>query len=152
MAILATAVQLLLSGCQKASLVSSSMAPTIKPGETVTIDYISYAVAPPKRWDVIAFEPPMITNQVWLMRVIGLPGETVLFTNGTFTVNGTPVTLPAHLTNVVYVAAGRIGVASPFTVPSNRYFVVGDNSANANDSRFWGALPRTNILGRVRNK
>jgi signal peptidase I len=50
------------------------------------------------------------------------------------------------------VALGQFGVASPFTVPMDGYFVLGDNSANANDSRFWGALPRTNILGKVKNK
>jgi signal peptidase I len=128
------------------------MAPTIAPGETVTVDYAAYALAAPKRFDVVAFEPPTFTNQVWLMRVVALPGETVVFTNCVFTVDGTAASLPRHITNVTYVALGQFGVASPFTVPMDGYFVLGDNSANANDSRFWGALPRTNILGKVKNK
>ena len=68
------------------------------------------------------------------------------------------VHLPSYVTNVVYVSldhpalmgyAGRI--PSPFVVPSGCCFVLGD-STNSNDSRMWGALPRTNILRRGRGK
>ena len=146
-------------GCRDSTVVTSSMWPTIKRGETVSVDYTAYAVAAPKRWDVVTFEPPMFTTQVWAMRVVALPGETVSFATGSITVNGQLLTLPPHVTNVTYVSlddpvfphAGG-GTASPYVVPPNSYFVLGDNSANANDSRFWGAIPRTNIFGRVRNK
>jgi signal peptidase I len=135
------------------------MSPTIKRGETVSVDYTGYAVAAPKRWDVVTFEPPMFTNQVWAMRVVALPGETVSFATGGVTLNGRPLMLPPHVTNVTYASlddpafrhAGG-GIGSPYVVPSGSYFVLGDNSTNANDSRFWGAVSRTNIFGRVRNK
>ena len=150
---------LLTCGCRQQTFVSGSMQPTIKQGETVTVDYAAYAVATPKRWDVVAFEPPMFTNQTWLMRVVGLPGESVSFTTGAITINGQPLVLPSHLTNVSYVPLDHpalIGhgsrIPSPFVVPSACYFVLGDCSTNSNDSRMWGALPRTNILGRVRDK
>lgn len=55
------------------------------------MDYTAYAVAGPKRWDVVTFEPPMFTNQIWVMRVIALPGETVSFAAGGVTLNGQPV-------------------------------------------------------------
>ena len=86
------------------------------------------------------------------MRVIGLPGETVFFTNGDLVIDRFPLMLPRHVTNVWYVPLGQFGVTSPFTVPKDCYFVLGDNSANASDSLFWGALPRSNVLGRVRDK
>ena len=135
------------------------MTPSIKAGEKVTVDYTAYAVATPKRWDVVAFEPPMFTNQVWLMRVIALPGETVSFAVGGITVNGQSLILPQHVTNVTYVSLDHralqhafSSITSPYIVPLDNYFVLGDNSTNANDSRMWGALSRRSILGRVRNK
>jgi hypothetical protein len=55
------------------------MAPTIKPGENVTLDFTACTFATPKRWDVVAFEPPRFTNQTRLMRVVAFPGESVGF-------------------------------------------------------------------------
>jgi signal peptidase I len=49
-------------------------------------------------------------------------------------------------------ARSLVWVTSPYVVPKKSYFVLGDSSTNSNDSRFWGAVPETNILGRVRNK
>jgi signal peptidase I len=138
-----------LCGCQKKNVVSSSMAPTIKPGETVVVDYSAYLASQPKRWDVVVFGPPMVTNQLWVMRVVALPGETVSVSNGV-TIDGRPMSLPAHLTNVSYVVAGAS--AQSYVVPPRSYYVLGDNSQTANDSRFWGALPGTNIVGKVRGK
>src|SRR5687768_8222741 len=149
----------LLTGCRPAIQASSSMAPTIMPGERVTVDYSAYAVTSPKRWDVIAFRPPVHSNAVFVMRVVGMPGETVAFATGSITVNGRPLSLPMKLTNVTYLVIDRLPHAalfmstnSPYVVPQKSYFVLGDNSANANDSRYWGAVPEMNIVGRVRNK
>ena len=135
------------------------MQPTIKPGEKVTVNYFAYAVGKPKRWDVVAFEPPVFTNQIWLARVIALPGEIVSFASGGIAINSQPLVLPAHITNIVYVSLDyptftghKNRIASPLVVPKDCYFVLGDCSTNAYDSRFWGALPLTNILGRVRSK
>jgi signal peptidase I len=150
---------LIICGCRQQSFVSRSMQPTIKPGEKVIVDYTAYAVATPKRWDVVAFEPPTFTNQIWLMRVVALPGESVSFATGGITINGQPLALPPHVTNVVYVSLDHPAltgqgsrVPSPFVVPSGSYFVLGDCSTNSNDSRMWGALPRTKIFGKVRGK
>lgn len=143
---------LLSLGCRDGVLASSSMAPTISPGETVRIDYSAYIVGAPERWDVVAFEPPTFTNQVWLMRVVALPGENVVITNSTLRLNGAPAEIPRHIRHITYVDQGRFGVNANYNVGADSYFVLGDNSMNANDSRYWGALPRSNIVGRVRNK
>jgi signal peptidase I len=136
-------------GCEKKNVVSSSMSPTIKQGETVTVDYSAYMVGQPERWDVVVFQPPMFTNQLWAMRVVALPGETVSVSNG-ITIDGRAMSLPAHLTNVSYLLAGSS--ARSYVVPAGSFFVLGDNSQNANDSRFWGGLPATNIVGKVKRK
>lgn len=150
--IIGIALCLLGSGCKDATQVSSAMMPTIRPGERVRVDYSAYAVGTPKRWDVVAFEPPMFTNQLWVMRVVGLPGESVLITNDTLSINGVSSDIPRHMTNVTYVGMGGFGVGAPFKIPKDSYFVLGDNSKNANDSRYWGALHGSNIIGRVRRK
>jgi signal peptidase I len=157
--ILLVTLVLLVIGCRDANQASASMAPTIQPGEKVTIHYSAYSVTTPKRWDVIAFEPPGRKGETWLKRVVGLPGETVAFASGGITINGQRVLVPALLTNVVYVSLdqmpGGLGmstVVSPYVVPQASYFVLGDNSTNSSDSRFWGAVPGKNILGRVKNK
>jgi len=80
------------------------MAPTIKPGEKLIVNYTAYVVAAPKRWDVVAFQPPMFTSQTWVMRVVALPGENVSFASGGIAVNGQPLALPPHVINVTYVS------------------------------------------------
>lgn len=155
----ALAATVIACGCRDSTLVSSSMTPSIKAGEKVTVDYTAYLVSSPRRWDVVAFWPPLFTNQIWLMRVVALPGETVSFASGGILVNGQSLALPPHLTNVTYVSLDHPklqlfggGVGSPYVVPTNNYFVLGDNSAAAHDSRYWGAIPRKKIIGKVRNK
>jgi signal peptidase I len=138
------------------------MAPTIKPGERVTIDYLAYAVAGPRRWDVVALEPPSPptpANMVVLKRVIALPLETISMTVTGIVVNGNLLSMPAALSNVVYCPPGKLPAAQsgsfvtfPYTVPPKQYFVVGDNCTNSLDSRNYGSVAASNILGRVKNK
>ena len=141
---------------------SSSMSPTITNGELVVADLFAYARNAPARWDVVVFHPPAAASggispaQVWVMRVVALPGDMISCSTGGITLNGLPLSSPPRFTNVNYVALDKlqssVGVTSPFVVPPSGYFVLGDNSTNANDSRFWGALPSSNILGRVLRK
>lgn len=141
------------------------MAPTIKAGERVKIDYTAYAVTSPKRWDVIAVRPPFDSNSVFIMRVVGLPGETIAFASNGITANGWPLTPPPSLSNIYHLADYKLpsflgldppprGLHAPrrSLVPPKSYFVLGDNLTNARDSRYWGSVSETNILGRVRNK
>jgi signal peptidase I len=134
---------------------SSSMAPTITNGQAVVADLFSYQLSSPKRWDAVVFRSPVNPTQTWLMRVVGLPGESVSFATGGITLNGKAVSLPAELTNVSYVSLDRVhgglrsSLPSPYNIPAACYFLLGDNSSNAYDGRFWGATSRSNILGRV---
>ncbi|MEQ2009050.1 MAG: signal peptidase I [Limisphaerales bacterium] len=149
-------VVLIAAGCRKHAVASSSMAPTIMRGEEVTVDYTAYKVSAPARWDVIVFVHPWVTNTLWAMRVVALSGETVSSSATGIEVNGKPLLRPPGITNVNYQSLVQLrhsgGVPSPFVVPKDSYFVLGDNSTNANDSRYWGAVPPTNIRGRVLNK
>jgi len=143
------------AGCRRSVQLSGGMAPTIKAGERVTIDYGRYAVARPQRWDVVAFEPLWPTNIVVLKRVVALPLETITLTTNGIIVNGAVLSMPAFFSNaaafprdkLLSPAAGH--VKFPYTVPSNHYFLIGDNWTNSLDSRYYGAVPMSNILGRV---
>lgn len=143
--------------CADSKQAGSSMAPTIAVGEKITVNYLAYAVSAPSRWDVVAFEPPMASNQIWVLRIVALPGESVSFTSSGFAVNEKPLTAPQRLTNVSYGALPSLNqvrstITFPYVVPTNSYFVLGDNSATANDSRIWGAIPRGSIVGKVNGK
>lgn len=149
-------VGILVAGCNRHSFTSGAMAPTISPHERITISYAAYAFGRPERWDVIAFKPLGYSNQIWVMRVVGLPGETITFSGNQIMVNGKPIISPARLANINYVSLDSIGrtgsVSMPYAVPLQSYFVLGDSSHSANDSRYWGAVPQANIVGKVRNK
>ncbi len=146
------------AGCRKTVYSSGGMAPTVKPGEKVTIDYVAYAAARPRRWDVVALEPPPFTNLTVIKRVFALPGEAISLTTNGAIVNGKLLNMPTALSNVVSFPlnnlplAGTGGVTFPYTVPPKQYFVIGDNWTNSLDSRQYGAVPVSNILGKVLNK
>jgi signal peptidase I len=77
---------------------------------------------------------------------VGLPGETIKIENGLVYINGVP--LEGELFARPYYDAGYYGQGEK-VIPEDSYFVLGDNSSNSDDSRFWGYVPRKNILGRA---
>jgi len=150
-------VLLVVCGCRPKTFrqSSGSMEPTIKKGEVIVADMAAYSGATPARWDVIVFTEPK-SGQPWCSRVVGLPGESIDIRRQGIFINGTNAPLPAHLTNLTHLAAIPNGppptVSFPFSIPPGSYFVLGDNTTNAYDSRFWGALPAQSITGRVTGK
>jgi signal peptidase I len=137
------------------------MAPTITNNEVVTINYLAYAGASPKRWDVVALygpAPAMPINVIHLKRVIALPGETISLSSTGIVVNGALLDMPPVVSNAYCPperlpdSAGLTRVSFPLSVPPKHYFVVGDNWTNSLDSRYYGAVPDTNIVGRVSGK
>ena len=138
---------------------SSSMEPTIPAGSIVEVDHAAFRGAEPKRWDIVTFIPPKTANasgtvQTWIMRVVGLPGETVEFGTSEISVDGAKLILPTSLKGVTFVGTDAFPKSKTVSLATlalgnDEYFVLGDNSTNANDSRFWGPLPRTSITGRL---
>jgi signal peptidase I len=148
-------VVLLACGCREVTYTGGAMNPTIAPGEKVTVNQTAYVVDRPKRWDVVAFERTNPVPSLWFMRVVGLPGETVAFASNGIAINGALLVYPPHLTNLTHVTLDGLGqkssIRSPYLVPADAYFVLGDGP-QAYDSKFWGALPLSNIVGRVMKK
>ena len=107
----------------------------------------------PKRQQIIIFKPPFDPTQPdYVKRVIGLPGDLVDVRDGAVWING--VKLQENYTTGASEPApagtappGYQDIKLPYRVPDNCYFAMGDNRGNSYDSRFWGCVPRKDILG-----
>jgi signal peptidase I len=99
-----------------------------------------------KRGDVIVFKYPQSPEVAYVKRLIGLPGEKIEMVGRTVYINGQP--LKEDYTQ--YIDAGSIYERyGPFQVPEGKYFAMGDNRDNSQDSRFWGYVPRDHIIGKA---
>jgi len=125
---------------------SGSMEPTLVPGERVLVAKFIYHFTEPQRGDIIVFRYPLDSRKNLIKRIVALPGETIKIENGLVYINGVP--LEGELFARPYYDAGYYGQGEK-VIPEDSYFVLGDNSSNSDDSRFWGYVPRKNILGRA---
>jgi signal peptidase I len=118
-----------------------SMQPNLHEGEYVIVDKISYLFRQPARGEIVVLKR---TSEADLIkRVIGLPGETLQVSNGQVLINGQSITEP-------YMKDPRINQDTPpQTIPADRVFVMGDNRNNSSDSRGFGPVPLTDIVGRA---
>lgn len=138
---------------------SASMENTILIGDHLIISLIGYDVGipftehhialwrSPKRQQIIVFEAPpqAANNEDFIKRVIGMPGDTVLIQRAIVFVNGKQLNEP-YLNPLPDPSAPQENTG-PFHVPPDEYFVMGDNRDDSNDSRFWGYVPRANLIG-----
>lgn len=123
---------------------SESMLPTLKIGDRLIIDKVSFHFSGISRGDMIVFEAPPASKleEVLIKRVIGLPGDTVAIENGLVYINGQPLDEPYELEK-------PRGDYKAITVPENSLFVMGDNRNNSYDSRFWGVVSEELIIGKA---
>ncbi|MGB8495718.1 MAG: signal peptidase I [Candidatus Acidiferrum sp.] len=105
----------------------------------------------PQRLQIVIFKPPFdLTQPDYVKRVIGLPGETVDVHDGAVWINGRKLVENYTLGPSERPRPDQLRVAYgglPYKVPENCYFVMGDNRENSEDSRYWGCVPRNDILG-----
>ncbi len=127
---------------------STSMTPTLQVNDRMFVYH--HADYRPQHGDVVVFNVPETAiatlgidpNTIFVKRIIGLPGQTVEVTQGTVYVNHIPLQEP-------YIKERPSYTLQPITLPSNAYFVLGDNRNESADSHVWGVLPKANILGRA---
>lgn len=121
-----------------------SMMPTLRHGERLLVDKISYRFGEPQRGDIIVFRYPADPSQHFIKRLIALPGDVVEVRGGVVYVNGAAL----EETYTLQKPYGRFG---PQRVPEGAYFVMGDNRNNSEDSRDprVGFVPRDHIVGRA---
>ncbi|HEX3551567.1 MAG TPA: signal peptidase I [Candidatus Elarobacter sp.] len=119
-----------------------SMEPRVHAGEIVLINTLAYKLGPVRRGDVVAFHHDAPTLETYIKRVVGLPGERVEVRNGVVTIDGRVLAEP-------YVQFPDRRSAPPVVVPSGAYYVLGDNRADSDDSRNWGVVHDSDVVGKA---
>jgi signal peptidase I len=122
-----------------------SMQPGLHDNEYVLVNKLAYLFHGPSRGDVIVFHWPKNPSQDFIKRVIGLPGDKITWTNDSILVNG------VKLTNEPYISApvNPNIPPVPIVLASDQYFVMGDNRPFSSDSRSWGPVPKSYIIGKA---
>jgi signal peptidase I len=124
-----------------------SMEPTLLVGDRILVDKLSYHLHAVGRGDIVVFAtPPKEVDpsiKDLVKRVIGLPGETISSSGGRVYIDGKPLGEP-------WLPPGTVttGIATQ-KIPPNEYFVMGDNRDDSQDSRFFGPISRSLIVGKV---
>ena len=160
---------------------SSSMVPTLLIGDFILVNKYDYGIrlpvlhtkiikiGEPKRGDVAVFRYPNDPSVDYIKRIVGLPGDHIVYRNKTLYINGVvmqhdalgPYTGPdadgavltkEHLGSVIHevlTVPGQYSNEGEWTVPDGEYFAMGDNRDNSSDSRYWGFVPEQNLVGRA---
>ncbi|HAV20072.1 MAG TPA: signal peptidase I [Firmicutes bacterium] len=133
-------------------IVGRSMEPTLQDSEFGVMDTNSWRVDRIERFDIVIVQPSLMVDKYIIKRVIGLPGDRVVFdNNGELFVNNAHISQdfiavdPYRLATCPWTTS--IGCFSPITLGDNQYYVLGDNRGNSYDSRAIGPFDIENIVG-----
>lgn len=126
-----------------------SMDPTFKNKEYILTNLIAMRFEDPKPGDVVVFKSPTDENKDFIKRIMGVPGDTVRIEEGVVYVNDQKVDESAYLSNSVYTTGGAfLQDGEEVIVSDGMYFVMGDNRPYSSDSREWGFLKKSDIIGK----
>ena len=127
---------------------TGSMIPTLNIGNHLMVNKFIYYFKKPERGDIIVFVYPVNPKKDFIKRLVGLPGETIQIKDGSVFINGEELRSPQTIAERYYYNEGMYGEGL-IKIPDNTYFVMGDNTKNSKDSRFWGFVPKKNLLGKA---
>ncbi len=125
----------------------ASMSPNFETGHYLIVDQLSYNFVDPQRGEVIVFKYPNDPKKFFIKRIIGLPNETVKIEGSKIFIKNTenPNGFELEENYIKNTAQNN----SEITLTNEQYFVMGDNRPASSDSRTWGPLPKTLIVGRA---
>jgi len=123
---------------------SQSMNPTIPAPCHIFVNRLSTEFANPFRGEVVLFHYPDNPSEIFVKRIIGMPGDTVTITNTAVYINGKLLKEP-------YIDQPNVSGLGTYHVPAGHYFMMGDNRSNSLDSRFWvhKYVARSAIVGQA---
>jgi signal peptidase I len=132
---------------------TGSMIPTLPVGDRILVDKLFFVRDSIQRGDIVVFgRVPADTDPTHpadlVKRVIGLPGETISSRGDTILIDGRPIAEPWLPKLTGLCAEASYGIA-PTHIASGHYFVMGDCRGNSDDSRYWGTVPASDIVGKV---
>jgi signal peptidase I len=124
---------------------SESMEPTLQVGDQIIVNRFSHHLgAQPDVGDIVVFHPPTATSETFIKRVVGVSGDRIAIRDGRVVRNG-------ERQEESYArpcgAAPKCDVPRPVTVPRGHVYVLGDNRGASQDSRFWGFVPVSDVIG-----
>ncbi|MBC8124176.1 MAG: signal peptidase I [Candidatus Kapabacteria bacterium] len=131
---------------------SHSMENTILEGDYIVVSKLAFRMRDVRRGDIIIFSLPDSLrgeerDDLFIKRLIGLPGDTILLTSNYVSVNGQRIPEPPAARPPYNPLLGIGASDVEIVVPTNAYFVLGDNRSNSFDSRYWGCLPSDRVEG-----
>lgn len=140
---------------------TGSMRMTLVEGDLILVNKFIYGakvpftdfrlpeIRDPKRGDVVVFVYPEDRKKDFIKRLVGLPGETIEIKGGSIYINDR-VAEEAIFRQIYYYNRGEYSAeGQKIVVPKDCYFVLGDNSASSKDSRYWGFVPKEDLLGKA---
>jgi signal peptidase I len=139
---------------------SGSMEPTLMINDRILVDKISYHLHSIHRADIVVFSTPPAENcggppvADLVKRVIGLPGETISLSRGQVYIDGTLLAEPwlppsVRQDTTPGPSLEPYALAHPYTIPAGHVYVMGDNRTVSCDSRYWGPILESSIVGKV---
>jgi signal peptidase I len=142
------------------SIPSGSMEPTLQIGDRILVDKLSYHLHGVDRGNIIVFTTPANEDCAGppvsdlVKRVVGLPGETVSLSDGNVYINGQLYPepfLPSGLRTDTYPGPSKAAYSlhQDYRIPAGDVFVMGDNRPESCDSRYWGPIHESSIVGKV---
>lgn len=149
---------------QSFKIPSGSMEDTLVIGDCLLVNKFIYGIKvpftdlrlprlrDPERGDVIVFRYPEDRSKDFIKRLIGVPGDQIQVRDKRVYVNGSLYQNPHEVhkdPQIMPRALNQRDNFGPVTVPANAYFVMGDNRDNSYDSRFWGFVPKADLVGRA---
>ena len=143
--IIALVVVLIVTACVKPTIVSGqSMDDTLHNGNYLIVNKLAYKFGEPARGDIIVFNSGDEEHELWVKRVIGLPGDVIKTDGKTLYINDAKASEP-------YIKKGTVaqGEMQTWTVPEDAIFVMGDNRNNSTDSRIIGCVEESAVLGKA---
>jgi signal peptidase I len=132
---------------------SGSMEPTLQQGDRIVVDKLAVDFGTINRGDILVFKAPPDENcggapvADLVKRVIGLPGDKLYSSGNTIYVNGKA--LDENWPHFEPLGTPIATQSNPIVVTANHYFMMGDNHPDSCDSRFWGTIPRSSVIGKA---
>lgn len=140
---------------------TGSMRTTLMEGDVILVNKFIYgakipftnfrlpALRQPKTGDVVVFIYPENPKKDFIKRLVASEGQTVEIKNGTIYINGQPLLEPVFSQKYYYNRGAYAQEGQKIVVPKDSYFMLGDNSQSSQDSRYWGFVPKDNIIGKA---
>ncbi len=129
---------------QPVKVEGTSMMPWLVDQQRIFVNKFVYRFGEIQRGDIIVFRFPLDSSKSYIKRVVGLPGDVVEIAQGKLIISGDPIPEPYVLERY----SDRRSYRSVRVAPSH-YYVLGDRRNTSNDSRSWGTVKRSSIIGKA---